>query len=81
MGTKKRSRGRAGRAIRAYCATEGISQAELARRIGYTRQALTGVVRGSPPGREMIEALVKASSGAITAADLLGIDGEGERAA
>ena len=75
-GTKKRSRGRAGRAIREFCRAEGISQAELARRCGYTRATLSGVVRGIPPGRELIEKLIEVSGGRLTPADLLGLGGE-----
>lgn len=75
---RKRARGPAGRAIRAYCVAQGISQGELARRIGYSRQSLSDVIRGTSPGRRMIEALVRESGGAIDANQLLGLEPGGD---
>ena len=70
MGKQAGAVGKAGRAIRRWCARHGVAQAELARRVGCSRGYLTQVVRGFRPSRAFCERLERATKGELRVEDL-----------
>ena len=71
MGASGAASGKAGRAIRRWCRERGVSQAELARRAGYTRGYVSLVIRGYRPAAVFAEAIERATGGEIRASELL----------